>query len=218
MSGGASPVVCMIVYTKYAIDARVRREAETLASNGFRVICLTNREGREARRYVLDGVEVQELGVPKYRGKSHAAYIGSYVRFLGAASAACLRLQRRERLDVVHVHNLPDFLVFAALIPRLRGAKVVLDVHDSIPETFASKFSHGNIRWRALCLEEKLSALVAHRVICVNHPQRDTLVAREQFVVLAAAAEYVLLFGGVHSGCGAVQYQTPVCTSCMPGC
>ena len=24
--------------------------------------------------------------------------------------------------------------------------------------------------------------------------------------------------GGVHSGCGAVQYQTPACTSCMPGC
>jgi glycosyltransferase involved in cell wall biosynthesis len=168
----------MIVYTKYATDARVRREAETLASNGFRVICLTNREGPEARTYVLGGVEVQELGVPKYRGKSHAAYIGSYVRFLGAASAACLRVQRAGRLDVVHVHNLPDFLVFAALLPRLRGAKVVLDVHDSIPETFASKFSDGAIRWRALCLEEKLSALVAHRVICVNHPQRDTLVAR----------------------------------------
>jgi glycosyltransferase involved in cell wall biosynthesis len=168
----------MIVYTRYATDARVRREAETLASNGFRVLCLTNREGAEPRRYVLEGVEVRELSVPKYRGKSHSAYVGSYARFLGAASAECLRVQRAGRLDVVHVHNLPDFLVAAALIPRLRGAKVVLDVHDSIPETFASKFSHDNIRWPILCLEEKLSALVAHRVICVNHPQRDTLVAR----------------------------------------
>ena len=168
----------MIAYTNYAIDARVRREAETLASHGFRVLCLTNRSGPEARRFALDGVEVQELGVPKYRGKNPAAYVASYARFLGAASAACLRLQRGSRLDVVHVHNLPDLLVFAALLPRLRGAKVVLDVHDSIPETFASKFSDGAIRWRVLCLEEKLSALVAHRVICVNHPQRDTLVAR----------------------------------------
>ena len=168
----------MIVYTNYAMDARVRREAETLASHGLRVLCLTNRTGPEARRFVLDGVEVRELDVPKYRGKNAAAYVGSYARFLGAASIALLRLQRGGRLDVVHVHNLPDVLVFAALLPRLRGAKVVLDVHDSIPETFASKFSDGAIRWKFLCLEEKLSALVAHQVVCVNHPQRDTLVAR----------------------------------------
>lgn len=178
MSGGSPPVVCMVVYTNYAIDARVRREAETLASHGFRVLCLTNRNGPEARRFVLSGVEVRELGVPKYRGKNPVAYLASYARFLGAASAECLRVQRGGRLDVVHAHNLPDLLAFAGLLPRFRGAKVVLDVHDSIPETFASKFSDGAVRWRVLCLEEKLSALVAHRVICVNHPQRDALVAR----------------------------------------
>lgn len=168
----------MIAYTTYARDGRVRREAEALASHGFRVICLTNRNGSEARRFIMDGAEVLELGVPKYRGKNPVAYVASYARFLGAAAVACLRLLRAGRLDVVHVHNLPDLLVLAALLPRLRGAKVVLDVHDSIPETFASKFSGGAIRWRVLCFEERLSALIAHRVICVNHPQRDTLVAR----------------------------------------
>ena len=54
----------------------------------------------------------------------------------------------------------------------------MLDVHDSVPETFATKFSGGSVFWKALCLEERLSALVAHKVICVNHPQRDALVAR----------------------------------------
>ena len=58
----------------------------------------------------------------------------------------------------------------------LAGRKVVLDVHDSVPETFAAKFSDGAILQTALCLEERLSALVAHKVICVNHPQRDALV------------------------------------------
>jgi glycosyltransferase involved in cell wall biosynthesis len=168
----------MVAYTKYATDARVRREAETLASNGFRVLCLTNRNGDRAEQFLLDGVEVQELDVPKYRGKSLASYFASYGRFLAAASAACLRLRRAGRLDAVHAHNLPDFLVFAGLGPRARGSKVVLDVHDSVPETFASKFEGGALRWRALCLEERLSSLAAHRVICVNHPQRDVLVGR----------------------------------------
>ena len=170
--------VCMIAYTNYLTDARVRREAETLAARGFQVTCLTTRNGSRRPKYLLDGVEVCELAVPKYRGKSTLAYIGSYVWFLISSSAACLGLLAKRKLDVVHVHNLPDFLVFAGLLPRLAGKKVVLDVHDSVPETFATKFPGRPIYQKALCLEERLSARVAHRVICVNHPQRDTLVAR----------------------------------------
>lgn len=174
----SGPHVCMVAYSDYVFDARIRREAETLAANGFRVTCLKLRNGSKAEHCTLNGVQVRELSVAKYQGKSGAAYLRSYVRFLVEASVECIRRLRRGEIDVVHVHNLPDFLVFAGLIPRLAGRKVVLDVHDSIPETFATKFSGASIAWRLLCLEEKLSALVAHRVICVNHPQRDTLVGR----------------------------------------
>ena len=168
----------MIAYTVYAFDARVRREAETLAANGYHVRCLTLRTGRTPAQYVLDGVEVCELSVPKYRGKRALAYAGSYFWFLAAASLTCVKLLWKRQLDVVHAHNLPDFLALAGVIPRLAGKKVVLDIHDSVPETFAAKFSESPMLWKALCLEEKVSARVAHRVICVNHPQRDVLVAR----------------------------------------
>jgi glycosyltransferase involved in cell wall biosynthesis len=105
-------------------------------------------------------------------------YAASYLWFLLVTSVVSCRLMMDDKLDVLHAHNLPDFLVFAGLVPRVMGRKVVLDVHDSVPETFATKFSQASFLWRLLCLEERLSALVAHRVICVNHPQRDTLVAR----------------------------------------
>jgi glycosyltransferase involved in cell wall biosynthesis len=168
----------MIAYTNYAIDARVRREAEALASQGYRVRCLTTKNGAKRERFVLNGVEVRELAVQKFRGKSTLSYLSSYLRFLLVSSAACVRLMIAGELDVVHVHNLPDFLAFAGLLPRLAGRRVVLDIHDSVPETFASKFSGHPAIHKALCLEESLSARVAHKVICVNHPQRDALVAR----------------------------------------
>ena len=170
--------VCMIAYTNYAFDARVRREAETLTSHGYDVVCLTPRNRGNQERFRLGGVDIRELGVPKYRGKNPLAYLASYLRFVLSSAAVCARLQLTRRLDVVHVHNLPDFLVFAALIPRVAGSKVILDVHDSVPETFATKFHGSPTMLKALCLEERLSALIAHRVICVNQPQRETLVAR----------------------------------------
>lgn len=177
--GRRRPFVCMIAYTDYVFDARVRREAETLAAAGYRVMCLKNRDGAgPPQRCVLNGVEIRDIDVPKYQGKNAVAYLGSYLRFLLAASAICAGFAARRELDVVHVHNLPDFLVFAALVPRLAGSKVVLDVHDSLPETFATKFSNASAVWKALCWEERLSASVAHRVICVNHPQQQTLVSR----------------------------------------
>ena len=170
--------VCMIAYTDYATDSRVRREAETLAAHGFHVRCLATKTGAAPRRFQLDGVDVQESRIAKYRGKSARAYIASYLRFLADASLTCLRLMARGELDVVHVHNVPDFLVFAAFLPRLAGSKVILDVHDSVPETFATKFPDTPLVQKALALEERVSAMLAHKVICVNHPQRDALVAR----------------------------------------
>lgn len=170
----------MVAYTEFPSDARVRREAETLARHGFHVRCLALKtEGPAApRTFTLNDVEIQELPVVKYRGKSTMAYLLSYLRFVASSTAACARLLFKGELDVVHVHNLPDFLVVSALLPRVAGCKVVLDVHDSVPETFATKFAERPLVWSLLCLEEWLSALLAHRVICVNHPQRDTLVAR----------------------------------------
>jgi glycosyltransferase involved in cell wall biosynthesis len=174
----AQPHVCMIAYTTYLMDARVAREAETLAARGFQVLCLTTRNGAGRHTFRRGGVEVRELGVPKYRGKSTLAYVLSYARFLLSSSAACAWLLVKRRVDVVHVHNLPDFLVFAGLLPRLFGKKVVLDIHDSVPETFAAKFQRGTLVQRVLRLEERLSVSLAHRVICVNHPQREVLVGR----------------------------------------
>ena len=177
MSGGGRHV-CMIAYTDYSGDARVRREAETLAAHAFHVRCLTTRNGGAPKTFALDGVDVQELNVSKYRGKSTRAYVSSYLKFLAAASVECARMMMRGELDVVHAHNIPNFLVFAGLVPRLGGRKVILDVHDSVLETFAAKFPPSALLRRALLMEERLSALIAHKVICVNHPQRDTLVAR----------------------------------------
>ncbi len=178
-SNRARKRICMIVYTDYAFDARVRREAETLADAGFEVICLTPRNGSRKQEYQLRGVVVRELPVSKYRGKSHFRYLNSYVGFLLRSFAACNGLLIRGGLDAVHVHNVPDFLVAAGIVPRLLGKTVLLDIHDSVPETYAAKFPDSSrLLRRLLCWEEKISAGLASQVICVNHPQRDRLLGR----------------------------------------
>jgi len=173
--------VCMIAYTNYSTDARVRREAETLAETGeFNVTFLSLMEGKTARSYVRDGVHVRELRIRKYRGKNRVRYILSYFLFLALAFLECAGRALTGKLDVAHVHNMPNFIVFAAIPAKCLGKKVILDIHDSVPETYLAKFSAGRpgILYKLLCMEERISCGIADRIICVNHPQIEALVRR----------------------------------------
>ena len=167
----------MIVYTNYLSDPRVRREAEILAryGNTVRVLSLTGDE--VPKRYQLNDVQVIELKVKKYRGGIWRYFL-SYIKFLFYSGFACTQLFFQRKIDMVHVHNMPDFLVLAGIVPRLFGKRLVLDIHDSMPETFSGKFGNQAKLHQILCLEERLSCALAHQVICVNHIQRNALVER----------------------------------------
>jgi glycosyltransferase involved in cell wall biosynthesis len=57
---------------------------------------------------------------------------------------------------------------------------LILDIHDSVPETYAAKFNEkpNKLLFWLLCCEEAICCWLAHKLICVNHPQRDALVSR----------------------------------------
>jgi glycosyltransferase involved in cell wall biosynthesis len=178
-SGTAPKRVCMIAYTNYPFDGRVRLEAESLVTWGYEVWFLVPKEKATARTYTLSGVTVKEVNVGKYGDKNKLRYVFSYVAFLALALVECTRLFFRSRVRVIHVHNMPNALVFAAVIPRLLHCKVVLDLHDTVPETYQAKFGKiSPMLLRFFCLEERICCSVADRIICVNHVQREAVIER----------------------------------------
>jgi len=179
---GSNLKICMIAYTLYSTDWRVQREAEALAaSSGKDVLVLSLREGDKARTYWRNGVEIQELGVGKYRGFSKVQYLFSYIKFMALAFYQCNRLLLKKKLDIVHIHNMPNTLIFAGIIPYFCGKKMVLDEHDTMPETYMAKFGNNSrktILKSVLEIEESICCRMADKVICVNHVQEEALVKR----------------------------------------
>lgn len=173
--------VCMIAYTNYKSDARVRREAETLAATGnFEVSFLALKEEENARTYELENVKVIELNVKKFRGQNKINHFISYMKFFFFAFFKCSNFLVTRKLDIIHIHNMPNFLVFTGLLPRLSGKKMILDIHDSTPETYYARYEDNpnKVLYKLLCLEEALCCAFANKIICVNHIQRDKLVKR----------------------------------------
>jgi len=173
--------VCMVVYAAYATDNRVRRYAETLVKRGDQVDVIAL-SGRNEQLGMQDtsGVTVYKLQHRELAEQHKWTYAWRVFRFLLASSALLTRLHHRNRYDVIHVHNMPDFLVFAAWYPKLTGVKLILDVHDVVPELFVSKFKakESDLSVTFLRWLEKASAAFADHVIVSNDLWHEKLISR----------------------------------------
>jgi glycosyltransferase involved in cell wall biosynthesis len=183
--------ICMLAFTDYPVDTRVRREAEALVQRGDEVHFVCLRTASLGDRRSLNGVTLHPLMRYGYDdGAKPWDYVRRYVNFQVLALVHILRMHLARPFDVIHVNTMPDSLVFSALGAKLLGARVILDVHDLMPELYASKFGlaedHPVIR--ALKAIERRSIRFADRAIAVHLPHLDALVRHgnpaEKFTVL----------------------------------
>jgi len=172
---------CMVVHAQYPVgETRVQREALALRDHGVAVDVLCLRGPGEPARETVDGITVRRLPIGRHRGRRLAWQLGEYLVFFVLAGALLTARHLRRRYQTVQVHNLPDFLVFCALVPKLTGAGILLDLHDLMPEFMAAKrrcrMDDPVIRFVAW--QERLSCRFADQVITVTDTWRATLASR----------------------------------------
>jgi len=173
--------ICMVAYSCYETDNRVRRYAEALASRGDQVDAIAIAGGPvPVGSEVIKGVTAHRIWHRVRNEKSRWTFAARLLRFLVSSSVFLTRSHHQKRYDAIHVHNIPDFLVFAAWYPKLTGVKVILDIHDIVPELFNSKFkqAHDGLQFRILMAIEKRSAAFADHVIVSNDLWYETLIRR----------------------------------------
>jgi glycosyltransferase involved in cell wall biosynthesis len=170
--------IAMIAYTLYEVDGRVKRAAEALAEVGHQVDLFTvSGEGTSAGsdhgliRVRLLHMQKKQTGV--------ARYAFEYGLFFSWALVRVSLLHARRGYDIIYVHNMPNFLVFAGLIPKLGGARIVLDVHDPAAELLATIRGRDLPPWirRLAQAEERISISFSDALITVNEPMRRRLAA-----------------------------------------
>jgi glycosyltransferase involved in cell wall biosynthesis len=172
--------VCIVVQNYYDIDIRVRRKAEALVAAGYAVDVLALRALADGpASYVLSGVQVYTMSLGKQRG-SLGRYVYEYLAFLSWATWKLIRLHGRRKYVVIDTNNLPDFLVFAGVWPKIRGAKVVFDMHEITAEFFMSKYQVGQNHWLSRLTRgiERVSMWYADHVITINQPIQQLLATR----------------------------------------
>ena len=172
--------VCMLAYTFYEGDNRVMRYAETMAARGDRVDVIALRTSDGDLDSTVNGVNVIKIQTRIPNENQSFVYLFRLLTFLLRSTWVLWERHRKFKYDLIHVHSVPDFLVFAAVLPKLAGARVILDIHDILPEFYASKFKSGSDSpaYKALLLAERVSARVADHVIIANDLWRNRLIQR----------------------------------------
>jgi glycosyltransferase involved in cell wall biosynthesis len=172
--------ICMIAYARYESDNRIRRYAETLAARGDIVDVIGLHSSDRPSTYALKGVNVFEIQRRADNEKDQWSHAWQLFRFLFRSLIFATRRHRLIKYDLVHVHNVPDCLVFAALYPKMSGTRIILDIHDLVPELFEAKFASKfrAIYVRLLKIVERLSIEFSDHVIVSNHLWQRRLIER----------------------------------------
>ena len=161
--------VCIVVQNYFPYDVRVKREAAALRSRGHVVSVIALCDHNEAKEEIVDGVNVYRVRLGQKRG-GPLRYLFEYIAFFLYSFYKLNALDWKYRFDVVHINTLPDFLVFCAVVQKLKGLKIVLDMHEIWPEFFMSKYKVGmkNPAVRILLMIEKASLRFSDAIITVN--------------------------------------------------
>ncbi len=161
--------VGMVMFSTYPSDPRPRRAAEALLKEGMSVDLVCLQDGKTPARETHGNFDIIRVPLTHKRG-GKLSYACKYSTFI-LSSAMILALRSiRRRYDLVYVHNMPDVLVASALVPKMLGAKVILDQHDPMPELMTTIFGFDTKSFgvRLLAWLEKWSIGRAHLVITVN--------------------------------------------------
>ncbi|HEV3410223.1 MAG TPA: glycosyltransferase, partial [Chthoniobacterales bacterium] len=159
----------VLLFSHYPADPRPRRAAEALAAEGVTIDLICLRDEKEPMQEAFGNINVFRVPLKRHRA-GKISYVGQYSAFILSCFAHLTLRAFSRRYDFVHVHNMPDVLVFAALLPKLLGAKIILDLHDPMPELMQTifKLPEDSANVRLLKRLEKWSIAFADLVLTVN--------------------------------------------------
>jgi glycosyltransferase involved in cell wall biosynthesis len=173
--------IAHITYDWYPNDVLVRRVCEAAARRDIEVdVLCSGPPGAPRTATGSDGVHIYRLPTGRLIAPPLPLAVLHWGYYTLMAGLVVTLFHLRRRYDVIHIHNMPDFLVFAGLGPKLFGAKIILHVQDLSPELMASKAGRRKRKvLRALAgAQERLSTMFAHHVVTVGWPFERLLLQR----------------------------------------
>jgi glycosyltransferase involved in cell wall biosynthesis len=162
-------------------DQVVQRNVACLLNNGLQVdaVCPPSSHLFHGRLRSHPGLRAYAVPV-RHRRTGSWAYAVEYISFFIMALALTSALGLRRRYSTVEVINMPDWCVFCAIVPRWRGARIVLNMLELNPELAMARLGLDRTH-PLICffrVFERLATTWVDAATVVNEACRRALVGR----------------------------------------
>ena len=173
--------ICHVVYEEYPRDPRVRRYVNALKDTGVNSIIICSRKKKDKYFEELNGSRIYRIPVSKKR----ASFFITLIEYLVFTQISCIMLVYlgiKYGFRIIHVHTLPDFLVFSALWNKIFGAKIILDMHEIFPELYIARTGtpENSYKVKLLKTAERWSIGFADKIITIHDNAKIILVSRNK--------------------------------------
>ena len=124
---------------QFPFDTHLGREVDVLLGEGHEVdvVCMCRSGERPIER--RGRLTIWRMPV-RHKRSGLVRYLWEHAAFLVTAGVTVGALTVWRRFDLVQVNSPPDSVVLTALVPRLLGTPVLLDLVEATPEFFATRF------------------------------------------------------------------------------
>ncbi len=194
--------IAMIALSYFPFDPRIRREAETLARRGIEVDILCLRGTGEKKVENSGNITIYRV-LANGDKESLLEYLWLSSKFMIAVFFTLQKLYWKYRYKLIHIHNLPDHLVFVATLQRILGTPIILDLHDLTVELFGSKWNgRAKVLNPTVKFVEKLSCGFANQLITTSKGFQERLAARgvrqDKITLIMNSADEEIFTNGLH--------------------
>jgi len=178
-----APQICMLMYRSLPQTFRRLVVANSIYEKYSDVDVFCIKEGEQSRNELVNGINCIRMPITLKTTDSGAVQLGKFSLFTAFALINLMKINLKKQYSIIHVHNPPDFILFSALPAKfICGSKIILDLHDMLPEIVASEFGLGenHIIIKFTKFMEKLAIYFSDSVICTNNYDKEIILSRNQ--------------------------------------
>lgn len=174
------PRIGFLRYSQYPGDPRLENQVEALVEAGYDVDVLCLQEPGKPPREFVNGTQIYRLPALDRKRGGKVRYLLEYISFLGVVTVFLAAMQLKRKYRLIQSNNLPDFLVFAAIVPKLLGVKIVQDFRESTPEQYHIKYGRAmDSRFiKTLIFIEQLSIKFSTAALTCTEQMKEAFVSR----------------------------------------
>lgn len=174
-------------------DRRVWMEATTLQKAGYEVSAICPQaNGFDSEYEVIENIHIYRHPLPPEES-SVVGYLKEYGWAVYWQFKLARKIWQQKGFDIIHICNPPDLLFLTAVWFKVfHQVRVIFDHHDLSPEMYIAKYGRKDIFYYGLRVAERLTYLIADKVISTNHSHLKVALTRgakakdEVFIVRSA--------------------------------